>query len=65
MIEQQRYCVDILLQVKAAKAALTALEKKIIDSHVDHCLSEAIHSTASTDRERALAEVKELLHSAR
>lgn len=52
MIENRRYCVDILTQLKAVKAALHKVEQEVLKTHMEHCL---MHAVASKD-ERAIQE---------
>ena len=61
MIEEDRYCVDILVQIKAAKAALNKVEGELLKDHVDHCLAAAIASDDITAREEKVAELIDLL----
>ena len=44
MIEEDRYCVDILTQVAAAQSALDALARKLLEHHLHGCVSKAIVS---------------------
>lgn len=61
MIEDDRYCVDILIQVKAVTAALNRVEGELLKDHVDHCLAAAIASDDLSDREEKVAELVDLL----
>ena len=58
MVEEDRYCVDILTQVAAVRAALKGVEKLVIDDHAAHCIADAL---ASGDRENQQAKFTELL----
>ena len=40
MIEEQRYCTDILTQLRAIKSAVASTEVKVIEQHMKHCLAE-------------------------
>ena len=42
MVEEDRYCVDILTQIAAATTALETVAFRILDAHVDHCVSGAL-----------------------
>ena len=44
MLEGGRYCIDVLNQIQAAKAALNKIEERILKDHADTCVSEAIDS---------------------
>ena len=61
MIEEDRYCVDILVQVKAVTAALKRVEGELLKDHVDHCLASAIASDDIGEREEKVAELVDLL----
>jgi DNA-binding FrmR family transcriptional regulator len=58
MIEDDRYCIDILQQVQAVRAALTRAEAEVLRDHADHCVAAAI---ASGDPEQQRAKVDELI----
>ena len=60
MVEEDRYCIDILTQVSAVTTALESLAFKILDGHVEHCVSGAL---SSGDPEVAEAKSKELLEA--
>jgi len=44
MVEEERYCVDILTQLRAARAALKRVEESVLRDHVEHCVAQAIRS---------------------
>ena len=58
MVEEDRYCIDILTQIGAVSTALESVGMKILDDHVRHCVSEAL---ASGDPEAARAKSEELI----
>ena len=58
MVEDDRYCVDILTQIAAVETALEAVASKILEDHVTHCVAGAL---ASGDEEAARAKTDELL----
>ena len=58
MIEDDRYCIDILTQISAVSTALESLAFEILDDHVNHCVSGAI---ASGNTKEAAAKTAELL----
>ena len=49
MIEDDRYCIDILTQISAVNTALESLALKILDEHVRHCVAGALTSGDETD----------------
>jgi CsoR family transcriptional regulator, copper-sensing transcriptional repressor len=58
MVEEERYCIDILTQISAVSTALEALGLKLLDDHVKHCVADAL---ASGDEAGARAKGEELL----
>ena len=58
MVDEDRYCIDILTQVGAVKTALESLALEILDDHVTHCVKDAL---ASGDERAAVAKSEELL----
>jgi CsoR family transcriptional regulator, copper-sensing transcriptional repressor len=58
MVEDDRYCIDILTQISAVNTALESLAFKVLDDHVHHCLADAV---ASGDKEAAAEKTEELL----
>ncbi len=42
MVEEDRYCIDVVTQIAAAKAALRRVEEEILRDHVAHCVDHAI-----------------------
>ncbi len=64
MIENGRYCVDILTQLQAARAALAKIERDILDTHACACIAGAVASGDVDDQRAKLAELTALLHRA-
>jgi DNA-binding FrmR family transcriptional regulator len=58
MVEDDRYCIDILTQVAAVNTALESLALKLLDDHVRHCVTDAL---SSGDPKEAAAKSKELM----
>ena len=46
MVEQDRYCVDVLTQIDAVRAALHKVEEQVLRDHVSHCVADALHIRA-------------------
>ena len=61
MIAEDRYCIDVLHQVEAVKAALKKLEDEILRDHIEHCVEHAIASGDRKDQRRKVAELVEVL----
>ena len=62
MVEDERYCIDILTQIAAVTTALEALALEILDDHVTHCVADAL---ASGDEADARTKTDELLAAVR
>jgi len=60
MVEDDRYCIDILTQVAAVNTALESLAFKVLDDHVSHCVRDAF---SSGDPKEAAAKSKELMEA--
>ncbi len=60
MVEDDRYCIDVLTQISAVTKSLESLAFEILDDHVNHCVSGAI---ASGDAAAAEAKSRELLEA--
>jgi CsoR family transcriptional regulator, copper-sensing transcriptional repressor len=60
MVEDDRYCIDILTQVAAVNTALESLALKVLDDHVNHCVTDAL---SSGDPKEAAAKSKELMEA--
>ena len=58
MVDEDRYCIDILTQISAVNTALESLAFKLLDDHVNHCVADAL---ASGDPKEASRKSQELL----
>jgi DNA-binding FrmR family transcriptional regulator len=65
MVEEERYCVDILVQLQAVKAALSRVEAEVLKEHAGHCVEDAIGSGDPDDQRRKFAELVDLLEKFR
>jgi DNA-binding FrmR family transcriptional regulator len=61
MVEQDRYCIDLVTQISAARAALRRVEEEILRDHVAHCVEHAITSGDKTDQRRKIAELMDVV----
>jgi DNA-binding FrmR family transcriptional regulator len=57
MVEDDRYCVDVLTQIAAVSTALESVALKILDDHVRHCVAGALQSGDAADAEAKTAEL--------
>jgi DNA-binding FrmR family transcriptional regulator len=60
MIEARRYCVDLLDQIAAARAALGAVSQEILRDHIGTCVTEALSGSDRRERERKIEELVRL-----
>ncbi len=60
MVDDDRYCIDILDQISAVSTALEKVGLRVLDGHVNHCVTDAMRSG---DAEAAEAKTKELLQA--
>jgi len=57
MVDDDRYCIDILTQISAVSTALDALAFQILDSHVNHCVAGALRSGDEADAQEKTQEL--------
>ena len=60
MVEQDRYCIDVIKQLQATQAALGKASKIILDNHLHTCLTTAIRGDDLAERERVLSEISDV-----
>ena len=58
MVEEEKYCIDIVTQIQAARSALRSVEMQILQKHMHHCVSDAF---LSGDQKNADEKMDELL----
>jgi DNA-binding FrmR family transcriptional regulator len=61
MVEQDRYCIDVVTQLAAVRAALRRAEEEILADHVDHCVVYAIKSGNALEQRKKVAELMQVL----
>ena len=57
MVDEDRYCIDIVTQIAAVRAALRRLEEEILRDHVGHCVEHAIASGNKTEQRQKIEEL--------
>ncbi|OHB80466.1 MAG: hypothetical protein A2Z25_03735 [Planctomycetes bacterium RBG_16_55_9] len=65
MIEDRKYCIDILNQIGAVKGALSRVEGKILKRHFQHCVTEAVKGDSEKEKEEKLDEILRLINQTR
>jgi DNA-binding FrmR family transcriptional regulator len=65
MVEEDRYCIDILTQMRALKAALAKVENELLKTHLEHCVVGAMAGGDPAEQRRKADELIELLDRTR
>ena len=65
MVEDDRYCIDIVTQIAAVRAALRRVEEEVLRDHIAHCVEHAIVSGDAAEQRRKIAELMDVLAAAR
>jgi DNA-binding FrmR family transcriptional regulator len=61
MVDEDRYCIDLVTQIAAVRAALRRLEEEVLRDHVAHCVSQAIEGGNAAEQHRKVAELMDVL----
>jgi DNA-binding FrmR family transcriptional regulator len=64
MLEEDKYCIDIIRQIQAVQAALNKISTRILDGHLNSCLLNAVQGDDPTERQQALNEITEIFDTA-
>ena len=64
MVEEDRYCIDIVTQISAVRAALRRVEEEVLSEHAAHCVEHAIASGDKADQRQKIAELMEVVRRA-
>jgi DNA-binding FrmR family transcriptional regulator len=64
MVEEDRYCIDIVTQISAVRAALRRVEEEVLRDHVGHCVERAIASGDKSDQRNKIAELMAVISRA-
>jgi len=60
MIEEERYCIDLLMQLRAIRAALGKVESEVLKDHADHCIADAVKSGSEEEQREKFSELIDL-----
>ncbi len=61
MLVEDRYCIDVVTQISAVRAALRKVEEEILRDHVGHCVESAINSGDASEQRRKVAELVQVM----
>jgi DNA-binding FrmR family transcriptional regulator len=64
MIEREEYCIDVIRQIQAVQASLNRLSAKILDNHLNSCVTTAVRGNDPDAREKVLGEISEVFQAA-
>jgi DNA-binding FrmR family transcriptional regulator len=64
MVEEERYCIEVLTQLQAVRAAVRKVEEQILKDHVAHCVEGAIQSGDAKEQRKKVAELLSVLGKA-
>ncbi len=57
MVDEDRYCIDVVTQISAVRAALRRVEEEVLKDHVSHCVEHAIASGDKAEQRQKIAEL--------
>ena len=60
MVEEERYCADVMVQIASVQEALSGVGKILLQNHLRHCTTDAIRSGDPAEAERVVQELMEL-----
>lgn len=61
MIEERKYCVDILFQIHAVISALARVEDSVLEKHLQGCVTDAVKGRSESEKQRKLQEIMMLI----
>ena len=61
MVEEDRYCIDVVTQIAAVRAALRRVEDEVMREHISHCVEHAIVSGNAAEQRKKVSELMDVL----
>lgn len=61
MVQDDRYCIDVVTQITAVRAALKRVEEEVLKDHLSHCVEHAIASGDPVEQRRKVTELMDVL----
>ena len=61
MVDEDRYCIDVMTQIRAVRAALARVESEMLKDHLGHCIEAAIVGGDPDEQRKKVSELIELL----
>ena len=62
MIDDERYCMDVLIQISAAKAAMNRVGNIILENHIKGCVSESIRNDSDEESDKVIGELMDNIY---
>lgn len=63
MVEEDRYCIDVIKQIQATQSALARVTELILADHLDTCVTTAMRGDDAPERERVMTEILQVFHT--
>jgi len=64
MIEEGEYCIDIITQIQAVQSAMGAVGRRILEKHLDTCVTESLRRKSKADKDRKIQELMKVMKRA-
>jgi DNA-binding FrmR family transcriptional regulator len=64
MLDEDKYCIDVIRQINAIQSALGKVSQVVLESHLNHCVTEAVRGDDAARREQVLTEIADLFEHA-
>ncbi|HMN39039.1 MAG TPA: metal-sensitive transcriptional regulator [Hyphomicrobium sp.] len=61
MVEEKRYCIDVITQIAAVRAALRRVEEAVLKDHISHCVQHAIESGNPAEQRKKITELMDVI----
>lgn len=65
MVEEDRYCIEVMTQIAAARAALDRVEQEVLREHLQSCVTHAFHDGSLKERQQKIDELIAVMDSQR
>jgi DNA-binding FrmR family transcriptional regulator len=63
MVEEGKYCIDIVTQIRASISGLYRVSEKILTKHIEHCVVDAFEGTSKKDKDAKIREIEDVIHN--
>jgi DNA-binding FrmR family transcriptional regulator len=63
MVEEGKYCIDIVTQIRASISGLYRVSEKILTKHIEHCVVDAFQGTSRKEKDAKIREIGDVIHN--